>query len=312
MINRQNAIHIFLREVQGREGECCGMGRRQSGEFESEEGWKGGGLVVGWGGCECDGLVSITLSLSMSAASTHPSMVSHSPVCVKAMVFLSLQSVFVLLCCSTFTPFFVQSHSHWQLSSRCCIHNELCLYLVCWCVAWWSVGCGWCSVFHCPLPKKKRQHSTRPCLHVMACTNASCCMVWWVSESVCCGVVVWWVQGGKKGRGKHTVKQKTKRTFPKNHFFPFPFFPPLFHPLFPPCLPLFHHHSLLIHKLTCFSFFTHECIHGEPKTPLTQHPIHFIVFSICPNSLFLFFLSVDDSSWCNHNQILSNNQITFI
>ena len=25
---------------------------------------------------------------------------------------------------------------------------------------------------------KKRQHSTRPCLHVMVCTNASCCMVW--------------------------------------------------------------------------------------------------------------------------------------
>ena len=29
-----------------------------------------GGLVVGWVGCECDGLVSNTLSLSMSATST--------------------------------------------------------------------------------------------------------------------------------------------------------------------------------------------------------------------------------------------------
>ena len=47
---------------------------------------KGGGLVVGWGGCECDGLVSNTLSLPMSATSTHPTMVSHSPVCFKAIV----------------------------------------------------------------------------------------------------------------------------------------------------------------------------------------------------------------------------------
>ena len=30
------------------------------------------GLVVGWGGCECDGLVSNTLSLSMTPTSTHP------------------------------------------------------------------------------------------------------------------------------------------------------------------------------------------------------------------------------------------------
>ena len=54
---------------------------------------KGWGLVVGWGGCECDGLVSNTLSLSMSATSTHPSMVSHSAVCFKAIVLLPLQSV---------------------------------------------------------------------------------------------------------------------------------------------------------------------------------------------------------------------------
>ena len=52
-----------------------------------------GGLVVGWGGCEYDGLVSNTLSLSLPAESTHPSMVSHSPVCFKAIVFLPLQSV---------------------------------------------------------------------------------------------------------------------------------------------------------------------------------------------------------------------------
>ena len=61
------------------------------------------GLVVGWGECECDGLVSSTLSLSVSATSTHPSMVSHSPVCFKAIVFVvSSISVLVLLCCLTF------------------------------------------------------------------------------------------------------------------------------------------------------------------------------------------------------------------
>ena len=64
-----------------------------------------GGLVVGWGGCECDGLVSNTLSLSLSATSTHPSMVSHSPVCFKAIVLLSLQSVCWCCCVVPLLPF---------------------------------------------------------------------------------------------------------------------------------------------------------------------------------------------------------------
>ena len=137
----------------------------------------------------------------------------------------------------------------------------------------------------CPLPK--RQHSTRPCLHVVVCTNASCCMVGggWVCA---CVVVVWWVQG-KKGKRQRHSQTKTKKDFSQNHFFLFPFSPPLFLPLFSPCLPLFHHHSLLIRTLTRFSCFTHECIRSEPKTPMTQHLIHFIVFSFCPNTLFLFF-----------------------
>ena len=51
----------------------------------------------------CDGLVSKTFSLSMSATPTHPSMVSHSPVCFKAIVFVATSiSVLVLLCCPTF------------------------------------------------------------------------------------------------------------------------------------------------------------------------------------------------------------------
>ena len=135
---------------------------------------------------------------------------------------------------------------------------------------------------------QKRQHSTQPCLHVMVCTNASCCMVCGGSVSMC--VVVWCVQGEKKGRGKDTVKQKTKRTFPKTTFSHFPFFPPLFLPLFPPCLPPFHYHSLLIHTLTCFSCLTHVCIHGKPKTPTTQHLIHFIVFSFVQTLFSLLFL----------------------
>ena len=62
-----------------------------------------GVLVVGWGGCECDGLVSNTLSLSVLVTSTHPSMVNHSPVCFKAIVFVTTSiSVLVLLCCPTF------------------------------------------------------------------------------------------------------------------------------------------------------------------------------------------------------------------
>ena len=38
----------------------------------------------------------------------------------------------------------------------------------------WGVDDAVCVSLSTP---KKRQHSTRPCLHVMVCTNASCCMV---------------------------------------------------------------------------------------------------------------------------------------
>ena len=135
--------------------------------------------MVGCGGCECDGLVSNTLSLSMSVTSTHPTIVSHSPVCFKAIVFVVTSiSVLVLLCFPTFA-LFVQFPSHWPLSSHCCLHHELCLCvgLVCVCCVMssdgvWGVDDAVCC---CPLPK--RQHSTRPCLHVMVCTNVSCCIV---------------------------------------------------------------------------------------------------------------------------------------
>ena len=72
---------------------------------------KGWGLVVGWCGCECDGLVSNTLSLSMSA---------HQPISQWS---ATVQCVSKPLCCchfnqcvgaavlSHFLPF-VQSPSH--------------------------------------------------------------------------------------------------------------------------------------------------------------------------------------------------------
>ena len=133
-------------------------------------------------------------------------------------------------------------------------------------------------------PKKAAQHTA-----LFACDGVHQCALLhgeWVSVSVWHGGVV---GAGRKREEAKTQSNKNKKDFSQNHFFPFPFFPPLFLPLFSPCLPLFHHHSLLIHTLTCFSRFTHECIHGEPKTPMTQHLILFIVFSSCPNSLFLFF-----------------------
>ena len=42
--------------------------------------------MVGWGGCECDDLVSNTVIVN--AAAIHPSVVSYIAVCIKADVFL--------------------------------------------------------------------------------------------------------------------------------------------------------------------------------------------------------------------------------
>ena len=95
-----------------------------------------GGLVVGWGGCVCHGLVSIILSLSssMSVTSTHPSMVSHSPVCFKADVLLPLQSV--CWCCCVVPLFAPLSNPllicHFHLCVACTM-SCVCV-LVCWCV----------------------------------------------------------------------------------------------------------------------------------------------------------------------------------
>ena len=134
--------------------------------------------MVGWGGCECVGLVSNTLSLSRSATPTHPSLVSHSPVCFKAVVLFLLQSVCWCCCVVPLLPF-VQS----LLIGSChvfvaCSMSCVCVGLVCVCCVMsrdgvWGVEAAVCLAVH----SQKRQHSTRPCLHVMVCTNASCCVV---------------------------------------------------------------------------------------------------------------------------------------
>ena len=137
----------------------------------------------------------------------------------------------------------------------------------------------------CPLPKKAAQHTA-----LFACDGVHQCVMchggWWVSVSVCFGVV-WWVQEIREEA--KTQSNKNKKDFSQNHFFPFPFFLLFFLPLFSPDLPLFHYHSLLVHTRTYFSCFTRECVCEESKTLMMQHLIHFIVFSSFPNSLFLFF-----------------------
>ena len=76
--------------------------------------------------------------------------------CVSKPLLLPLQSVCWCCCVVPLLPF-VQSHPHWQLSSHCCLHHELCLCWVRWFVCCvmssdgvWMMQC----VSHCPLPKK--------------------------------------------------------------------------------------------------------------------------------------------------------------
>ena len=69
--------------------------------------------------------------------------------------------------------------SHWHLSSRCLNHG-LCLlgWFVGVCCVMSSDGVRGVNGAVClAVHSQKRQHSTRPCLHVMVCTNVSCCMV---------------------------------------------------------------------------------------------------------------------------------------
>ena len=240
--------------------------------------------MFGWGGRECDGLVSNTLSLLVSATSAHPSMVSHSPVCFKAIVFVATSiSVLVLLCCPSFFPL-----SNPILIGNCdlmvaCTMSCVCVGLVGVCCVMSSDGVrgvddAVCLIVHSQ--KKATQHTA-----LFACDGVHQCIVLYSVWGECERVVG---AGEKRETQKHTVKQKQKGLFPKPLFSLFSFFHLFFFHSF---LLAFHFSTitLLIHTLTSFPCFTHECIRGESKTPMTQHLVLFIVFSFCPNSIFLFF-----------------------
>ena len=130
--------------------------------------------MVGWGGCECDGLVPNTLSLSMSATSTHPSMVSHSPVCFKAIVFVATSiSVLVLLCCPTFCPLPNPIHiGNCHLIVAC---TMVCVGLVGVCCVMTSDGVRGVDDAVCvslSTPKKAAQHTV-----LFACDGVHHCVV---------------------------------------------------------------------------------------------------------------------------------------
>ena len=134
--------------------------------------------MVGRGGCECDGFVSNTLSLSM-VSHINPSL-NGQP---QSSVFQSH-----CVCCH-----FNQCVGASVLSHFCPLSNSILIgdcHLIavctmsCVCVGLVDVCCVmssdgvWVWMMQCvSLSTQKRQHSTRPCLHVMVCTNASCCMV---------------------------------------------------------------------------------------------------------------------------------------
>ena len=130
--------------------------------------------------------------------------------------------------------------------------------------------------------------NTRSCLHIMGCTNASCCILDECEHVLWCGCVVG--AGKKKGRGKRHSQTKTKRTFPKTTFSLFPFF----HLFFFHSFLLAFHSSTIIPFLsthTSFSCFTHGRICKESKTPnnTTSNPFHclFLLFKLSFSLLFL-------------------------
>ena len=96
---------------------------------------KGWGLVVGWGGCECDGLVSNTLSLPMSSH-INPSLNGQpqSSVFQSRCVVATSISVLVLLCCPT-----VALLSNPILIDRC--HLFVVCTMSCICIEFVGVCC---------------------------------------------------------------------------------------------------------------------------------------------------------------------------
>ena len=150
--------------------------------------------------------------------------------------------------------------------------------------------------------------NTWSCLHVMLCTNASCCMVWWVWACV----VAWWLSARGKREEANTVKQKQKGLFPKP-LFPFSFFSPLFSSTlfsWPSTLPP----SLPSCSYTHLFFMLHTWVRLwriKNTNDATSDPFHCLFF-FSKFSFPLLFLLQMIQCWLHHNQILSNHQITFI
>ena len=146
--------------------------------------------------------------------------------------------------------------------------------------------------------------STWPCLHVTVCTNAPCCMVWWVKweRMLWCGGG--WVQG------KTHSQTKTKRTFAKTTFSLFLFFHLFFFHSF---LPAFHS-STITSFLSIHSpfFMFHTWVHFrriKNTNDTSSDPFH-CLFLLFKFSFPLLFLLLMIQCWLHHNQILSNHQIT--
>ena len=109
------------------------------------------------------------------------------------------------------------------------------------------------AVSCCPLPKKAAHGP----VWVWWCAPM-CRVVWCGIRWVWACFVAWWCGGCKEKseKRKDTVKQKQKGLF----------------------LPLFHHHSLLIHTLTCF-FILHTRVHSCWTKKHQWHNIWFISLS---------------------------------
>ena len=152
-----------------------------------------------------------------------------------------LQSVFVLLCCPTF--FCVLSNPF--LIGNC--HVIVVCTMSCVCVGFVGVCCVMSS-------DGVRGVDDAACLAVHSQKQAAQHTVLFACDGVHQCVVLFGVVGGckgflKKGRGKDTVKQKTKQHFSQNHFFPFF----LFSTFFPHSFLLAFHSSIITPFLSKYS-----------------------------------------------------------
>ena len=142
--------------------------------------------MKGWGVWWLDGVdVSV---MAWCQTLCHCQCQPHQPIpqwsatvqCVsKPLCLLPLQSVFWCCCVVPLFPFL----SNLLLIANCllvvvCTMSCVCVGFVGVCCVMSSDGVWGVDDAVClAVRSQKRQHSTRSCLHVMVCTNASCCMV---------------------------------------------------------------------------------------------------------------------------------------